>query len=428
MNLRPLWTFMTVFFILGAACLFVILRADSTAEPNIAAYNDITRTVGENWNTITEHNLPLLDYKLDYAVLDKNGTVIAAAKSGLDTTISEGVRHRDIILNVVSDGKVVGSIIFTNSALRYLQQQKNALLLAGLFLLLLPLLFCAGFALYLRRELISPFRRLDDFARRVAAGNLDVPLEMDRQNIFGPFTESFDLMRSELKRSKENEYFANRSKKELVASLSHDIKTPVASIQAITELMLVQQTDEAVRKNLTTINDKAKQITALVTDLFHASLEELQKLKVSPVEESSAILTDLLRAADYGKRAAVPEVPPCMLNIDRLRLKQVFDNIFSNSYKYADTDISVEFSFEDGTLAVTISDSGSGAPEECLPLLCNKFYRGKNAQGKDGSGLGLYLARYLTEQMGGSLSCTNYKGNGNVCGFAVKVNMPLAGR
>lgn len=114
----------------------------------------------------------------------------------------------------------------------------------------------------------------------MAAGNLDVPLEMDKQNIFGPFTESFDLMRSELKRSKKNEYLANQSKKELVASLSHDIKTPVASIQAITELMLVQQTDEAVRKSLTTINDKAKQITALVTDLFHASLEELQKLKV----------------------------------------------------------------------------------------------------------------------------------------------------
>lgn len=428
MNLKPLWTFMAAFFIIGLVCLFVILRQDSASEPDIIACNDITRTIGESWSTLNANSLPLLNYKIDYAVLDKSGSVIAATKKGLDTTVSEGIRHRDIILDVISKDKVVGNIIFTNNAPRYLQYQRNALLLAGLFLLLLPLLFCAGFASYLRRELINPFRRLDDFAKRVAAGNLDVPLKMDRQNIFGPFTESFDLMRSELKRSKENEYLASQSKKELVASLSHDIKTPVASIQAITELMLVQQKDEAICKSLKIISEKAQQITALVTDLFHASLEELQKLNVSPKEESSAVLTQLIRAADYGEKSAIPDIPPCMLNIDRLRLAQVFDNIFVNSYKYAGTAVTVEFSFEENALTAVISDSGPGAPEESLPLLCNKFYRGKNAQGKNGFGLGLYLARYLMEQMGGNLSCRNCYKNGRICGFAVKVDIPLAGR
>lgn len=428
MNLKPLWTFMAAFFIAGFICLFIILRQGGTAEPDVIAYNDIACTIGEYWSSLNVNSLPLTDYKIDYAVLDINGNVIAATKDGLDTAVPEGIRHRDVILDIVANGKVVGNVIFANDATRNLQYQKDALLLAGFFLLLLPLLFCAGFALYLRRELISPFRRLDDFARRVAEGNLDIPLEMDRQNVFGPFTESFDLMRSELKRSRENEYLANQSKKELVASLSHDIKTPIASIQAITELMLVQQTDGAICKNLKTINEKAQQISALVTDLFHASLEELQKLKVFPKEESSAVLAQLLQAADYGKCAEIPEVPPCLLSIDRLRLAQVFDNIFINSYKYAGTTIDVEFSFEGKFFTAAISDKGPGAPEESLPLLCNKFYRGKNAQGKSGSGLGLYLARYLMKQAGGDLSCENRRKNGFICGFAVKVKVPLAGK
>lgn len=428
MNLKPLWTFMAAFLILGTACLFVILKQDPTGEPDVVACNDIVRTIGEQWNSVKSNSLPGRKYKMDYVVLDTYGNVLAATKAGLDTTLTAAVRHRDVILDVSVNDRIVGNVIFINSAPRYLAQQRWALLVAGLFLLLLPLLFCGGFAIYLYHKLVCPFRRLDGFARRVAAGNLDVPLEMDRDNLFGPFTESFDLMRTELSQAQKNEFLADQSKKELVASLSHDIKTPVASIQAITELMLVREINPAQRKNLETINDKAKQITALVTDLFHTSLEELQKLRVTPVEESSAVLPELLHAADYAGRADIQSAPPCMLYIDRLRLAQVFDNIFNNSYKYADTAIEVRYSFEGDMLDVTVTDFGHGAPEESLPLLCNKFYRGQNAQGKSGSGLGLYLARYFMEQMGGGLSCENRFDGDTACGFAVHVDLLLAGR
>ena len=425
MNLKPLYAFMALFCAAGAILLFFILRGGENDVP-VAAYNDIARSLGEQWNRLDKHDLPGLSYHIDYAVLDLNGNVRAATHAGLDEpTVFSAVRRRDTVLDISANGVVVGNVLFYSHAAQDRQAQRPALFFAGLLLLALPLLFCIGFSLWLRHSLIHPFRLLDAFARRVAAGNLDIPLAMDKENLFGPFTESFDLMRDELARAKENEYRANRSKKELVASLSHDIKTPVASILAVTELMLVREPDAAARKNWETIHAKAEQISLLINNLFHASLEELQKLPVEPSEENSAALGEMLRAADYNGRTAVSPIPPCLLRFDRLRLQQVFDNIIHNSYKYADSAILVTFTFEGAALSVTIADNGPGAPPSDLALLCNKFYRGKNAAGKSGSGLGLYLSRYLMEQMGGTLACENRLRGETVCGFAVRLHIPF---
>lgn len=428
MNLKPLYAFMALFCAAGAILLFFILRGGESDVP-VTAYNDIAGSLGARWSHLDAHDLPGLSYHIDYAVLDQDGNVRAATRAGLeDPTVFAAVRRRDTVLDIRANGAVVGNVLFYSHAAQDRQAQRQALFLAGALLLALPLLFCLAFALWLRHTLIHPFRQLDAFARRVAAGNLDVPLAMDRENLFGPFTESFDLMRDELARAKENEYRANRSKKELVASLSHDIKTPVASILAVTELMLVREPDTAARKSWETVHVKAEQINLLINNLFHASLEELQKLPVEPAEENSAALGEMLRAADYNGRAAVSPIPPCLLRFDRLRLQQVFDNIVHNSYKYADSAILVSFAFEGAALAVTIADNGPGAPPSDLALLCTKFYRGKNAAGKSGSGLGLYLSRYLMEQMGGALTCENRLCGEAVRGFAVHLCIPFAGR
>ena len=89
---------------------------------------------------------------------------------------------------------------------------------------------------------------MKDFAERIADGNLDIPLKMDRQNLFGAFTESFDIMRTELKKSRIAEANANESKKELVAKLSHDIKTPIASIKAASEVGAALSPDKKNRE------------------------------------------------------------------------------------------------------------------------------------------------------------------------------------
>jgi signal transduction histidine kinase len=276
--------------------------------------------------------------------------------------------------------------------------------------------------LYSEQKLFQPFRKLQHFAKQVAGGNLDVPLEMDQANLFGAFTESFDLMREELRAAKENEHQANLSKKELVASLSHDIKTPVASIQSAMDLLMIKAVDDNDRKRITAVNAKLEQINTLITDMFHSTLEELQVLKVEPTEITSPEIATLIEQADYEQRVATIQIPNCIVVADPLRLQQVFDNIISNSYKYANTDLCLNAQIEDGQLVISIRDFGSGVPTEELSLLFNKFYRAKDASQVAGYGLGLYLAKYFMENMTGAISCENLAD-----GFVVKVKLKLAG-
>ncbi|MBO7339104.1 MAG: HAMP domain-containing histidine kinase, partial [Lachnospiraceae bacterium] len=90
--------------------------------------------------------------------------------------------------------------------------------------------------------MLKPLKEMEAFAEEIAKGNLDVPLPMRRFSVFESFTESFDLMREELAAAKEREREAEKAKREMVAELSHDLKTPVATIQATCEVMDLKYT------------------------------------------------------------------------------------------------------------------------------------------------------------------------------------------
>ncbi|MCL2747386.1 MAG: HAMP domain-containing histidine kinase [Oscillospiraceae bacterium] len=314
----------------------------------------------------------------------------------------------------IQSGQTIDSSAF--SEMKQQWQAYRVHLQVCLIVLLCLVAATAGVFLYLlHRKVLRPFWQMRDFAQRVAAGDLDLPLSMDKQNAFGAFTESFDLMRSELQRAKQSERAAEQSKRELVASLSHDIQTPVSSIKAVAELMEITM-DEPYRERMQIILQKAGQIQTLVADLFHATLEELHSLRVTPAPFPSDRIAGMIRQADYYGRARIGEIPECLVWADPIRLSQVIDNIMANSLKYADTDIDISAEADSDGLALVFRDFGPGAAQEELPLLFSKYYRGKLAEGKSGYGLGLYISRTLTERMGGRLECANADP-----GFAVRL-------
>lgn len=400
--------------------LFIIQSAKIN-DLDMVKVNELYHDCVMEWDSIKRkdtNNAPISYY--NYSIWNSSGELLYSSSSEVSKTLYESIQHRDTIIDLRIDNEVVGKLIIYNEI-----NQNIFAMGKQIFLLLLigngmGSIFLFVSIWYLEKNIFIPFQKLKQFASRIANGNLELPLEMDKNNIFGAFTESFDMMREELKKAKEQERLANQSKKELVAQLSHDIKTPISSIRAISEVMIVQVENEKMKQQLAMIEAKTDQIDALISNLFHGTLEELQELKVEPQEQDSRFVFELLVAADYQKKADIKEIPACFVWFDKLRLQQVFDNLFVNSYKYADTKIEVTSFFEHNMLVICFRDYGLGVLENELPLLFTKFYRGKNATGKSGAGLGLSISYYLLEQMGGFLECENLED-----GFCVTVKLKI---
>lgn len=314
------------------------------------------------------------------------------------------LQERALLLDYYEDGEIIGKVAWSEER-QTVEEMQDHFLRIGLVLAILPL---GGYLLllFLYLQMIRPFRKLQQFSTQIAKGNFDFPLPIQKNNFFGAFTESFDLMREELKRAKESEYQANQSKKELVAELSHDIKTPISTIKATCEVMQLKEKQADTLEKVRVIAAKADTVERLIGNLFHATLEELEILKVEPTEESSLCIIEMFQELKYyGEIILECEIPECLLLIDRLRLEQVIDNLINNSYKYAGTPIFVSFDDWKEGIVVRIRDQGPGIPEEEIAFITKKFYRGSNAKGKSGSGLGLYLSKLFMEQMGGTLDC-----------------------
>ncbi len=402
-----------------AALAWFLNREEGVGVQDAVIVNEAVQSVQADWGRMESHQNRT---ELDYTVLDNSGTVLFQTKTGLSGSIHEAVIRRDTILDVEAGGEVVGKLIIENDGVRIALRQRQRTAAVFLFAALFQCALCVIYAVSVRRTVILPFRKLQRFAERVAGGNLDIPLTMDRQNLFGAFTESFDIMRSELKKARIAEAQANASKKELIAKISHDIRTPVSSIRAASEVGAATADNEKTRQNYLHIVYKADQINTLVTDLFSATLEELRQLEVEPADMKSSELYAMLSEADYFHYAGIPSIPDCLVCADKIRLQQVFDNLFSNSYKYADTEIQVEAALTDGYLCIRIEDHGGGVPDADVGRLKEKYWRGRNTKNVEGAGLGLHIADSFMGEMRGKLVLENGK-----YGLAATVFLALSG-
>ena len=424
-------------FLIYAICflLLIVLAAvyiGNLGSREIESYptqiNRLTIALGKDWDNVSKDKKVKIEntQPFDYVLIDNDGNVLQYTREGISTSVSSATTHYDVIRDVVTeDGTIVGKIIVHNT---YQEQQvRRNRIMAGIVggVLFLMLGVTALYFLYLKKRVVDPFDEMKGFASKVAAGNLDVPMKMDKGNVFGAFTEAFDIMRDELRASKMREAEAVKARKELVAQLSHDIKTPVTSIKAMTDVMELTAKTEEEKTTLQSINAKADQIDSLVSNLFHATLEELEHLEVNEEETTSQEIAGFISDADYLKKVKEVHIADAVVRADRLRLNQVIGNIFANSYKYANTEMTVESRVEksvDGKnfLVIEIGDQGGGVPENEIETIFGKFRRGTNSDGKDGAGLGLYISRYLMEKMGGEITAANKNG-----GFTVVLRLLL---
>ncbi len=288
-------------------------------------------------------------------------------------------------------------------------QNRSLFILCGICILFLFVVFG-----YVYVAILRPFDKMKGFAEQIAKGNFEVPLNYERSNYFGAFTWAFDSMRREITKARACEKEAIENNKTVMATLSHDIKTPIASIRAYAEGLEANLDGgpEKRAKYSSVIMKKCDEVASLTNDLFLHSLSDLDKLKLYPEElELSGFVASVLEELSVEKQDIrwSENVSGMVVSADKNRLTQVIENIVNNARKYAKTELEVSVVQYGKQAELHFRDFGPGIPDGDVPFIFDKFYRGKNCGSEQGSGLGLYIVKYVMEQLDGTVRLQKHK-------------------
>ncbi|MQA86412.1 MAG: two-component sensor histidine kinase [Streptosporangiales bacterium] len=233
---------------------------------------------------------------------------------------------------------------------------------------------------------------------------------------------------------REREQALEDSRRELVAWVSHDLRTPLAGLRAMAEALEDQVVADAdtVRRYYVQIRSEVDRLAAMVDDLFelariHAGALRLSRGRVgldALVNETVAAVDPLAVAA--GVRLYGAPTPGLPVDVDAAQLGRALRNIVVNAVRHTPGDGSVEVTSaaEDGMACVTVSDACGGIPEQDLPRVFDVAFRGSSARTPgpgEGAGLGLAIARGIVEAHAGEIGVTNV---GRGCRFVVR--LPLS--
>ncbi|MGA4721191.1 sensor histidine kinase [Fictibacillus nanhaiensis] len=302
--------------------------------------------------------------------------------------------------------------------------------------LLLILIVTNGILTYMvSKTILKPIRILTIAAEEISNGNLDHEIVTVNRDELGKLSETFESMRLQLKKAREERDLYENTRKEFVASISHDLKTPLTSIKGYINGVLdgIVDNPETKQMYLKTAYQKAEDMDHLINELFLYSKLDFEQFsfQFEPIQLDN-YLRDYLEELQYDPslkdvkftfRSEPSENYSVMA--DRLSLGRIIDNILQNSFKYSDKKekkISVYLQSKSDTVLVKIADNGKGIPKESLPRIFESFYRADPSRNKatGGSGLGLAIVKKIVEGHGGDIWAESEEGKGTSIYFTLK--------
>lgn len=284
-------------------------------------------------------------------------------------------------------------------------------ILAIFFSIFLTNRFLTRFAL---KKIEEPLELLSAGVAEISDGNLDYRIEYDGEDEFKPVCTAFNEMAARLKKSVELTQKNEQNRKELLLDISHDLRSPLTSIQAYVEGILdgVAQTPEMQRKYLETIKRKTTDIEKMVSSLFAYSKLDMEDAPLNTesisisrlISETAANLHD--EYAAKGLEISVDIKDDLTVLADEEMLLRVAANLLDNSLKYKNKEVGrvlISVCEKDGRALVEFADDGPGVQDECYDKLFDIFYRTDKARSDTsaGSGIGLAFVKKAIELMNG---------------------------
>lgn len=463
-GLRRRWLLNTVSVLLalGLVCAFVVTavfgtyyyssmesdmryRAKTTAEffadYQNQSYNQYYRSCITYAQTFEEKN------KLELQFINAQGKIVASShgtwtgESPTTSDIAEAINYRTVrhyfgvnpqtgerILAVsspmiYSNGEVIGVLRYVTSTQILEQQVLRVALMSILALALVMAVVLISSNFYIRSILV-PLGKIVEKAKKITSGSYGIQIETKYNDEIGELADTINEMSIKIS---ENE----KIQTEFISSLSHELRTPLTAITGWSETLLSGDAlDRDTRRGMKIIHKEAGRLTEMVLGLLDFTRIQGDRMTLNiEMADLRGEFEDTVYM--YGSRLAqdgitlnymdndddIPEI-----SCDAKRLRQVFLNILDNAAKHGGDGKTIDAAIfmDNEDVVVTIRDYGPGIPEDELPLVKKKFYKGSSKA--RGTGIGLAVCDEIVQMHGGSLELNNAPEGGTV----VTVRIPAS--
>lgn len=293
---------------------------------------------------------------------------------------------------------------------------------------------------WIQKSVLEPVKELNVAMQCIKDGNLDYVLQTDEKGEIGELYRNYEDMRMRLKESNEEKEQQEKTHKELISNISHDLKTPITAIKGYVEGLMdgVADTPEKIDKYVRTIYNKANDMDRLINELtMYSGIDNnripynFHRINVADyfgdcIEEVGLDLESRNIKLNYSNMTPADTI----VIADPEQMKKVINNIIGNSVKYMDKkngviDIRI-FDMQD-SIQIELEDNGKGIAQKDLSRIFERFYRTdasrNSAQG--GSGIGLAIVKKIIEDHGGYIWATSKEGEGTCMHFVLRKYIEL---
>lgn len=346
------------------------------------------------------------------------------------------VRRRSIRMKVLLAHALGSAIVIVNI---FAAAQLMFISAHDFGLLMLLLVACAAisvtFGAAVADRLTMAVVYLSAGAREVAKGNFATRVEVASNDELADLARSFNEMVAYVNQAAEMRVRVDTSRRELVAAVSHDLRTPLAAVRAMLEALSDGLIDDpvTVRRYHDTMRVQVEHLSRLIDDLFELSQLDsggprldLRRVDLSAVV-SDAVESFAMSAVAQQVTLRLESAGQTFIDAEPIKIARVVNNLTENAIHFAPagTIIDVVIERRGAEARVSIRDRGEGIDPADMPYLFDRFYRGEKSRSRQfgGAGLGLAIARGIVEAHGGHISADNADGGGARFTFSVPLAM-----